>query len=756
MKKAIAFFLAVCCVIGAMLPIVCVAEETDSSYDTLRDHAVTYTCYYLPDQKKIDIGGTVNHDVLVSHNDFMIEVYRIPVGKELSDALSSSKPLASASIAIKFHFSIAVEQASDRFCRYALLLRAPDGSLSLAAEPQYAGVSSQANVPADRTSFQGISSQDPSFGGSLGVGTAIVPIVLDDLLSSVSNGVTYAVDQTQIYFDKTATDRLDAAVRTYSAGGSRVYLQLLVAEDSAWVSTVKGTVYGLPDGYDEATSNLLGAVTEFLAQRYGNYQSGVLDGIILGKQIDRYDGSLSLSEYAERYVQYLTVVANAARLYRSDLDLVLPFSDKDCYSVKEETQNEISCAALLEAILALLDDRFCFDFPCSTMLESTGTPLDITNESIVEGIDLSASATDRVGVERMEIYSQYLSSLQERYRSAPTHYSYLWTVSDTLLSANAFSCAYAYAYYRLHGVELLSSFAVDCSRSGTDLSEAERMMRYINTKESFSVTAPLLTYFHAADWQSVIPSLDSGSIAVRKEYRGNCDQSNDSFSGSFSYVAFSDGNISDWFVGSSCKSLKADYDEKGIRGLYSTMVQTKDSSFAEVFCLYEYPENFIYTPYLKFVLSLSESADTADGLYRVTITVGNQTDAVRAEYMVSGKEAQELWVDMRSFSADNMAEYIKISTQSLSEKEEDYVLCLSEVTGYSAEYSSEQLAELISAERLRIRNQTDDSDGDDDKGSLVWIIFGVLVGVTGIGAGLFMVFSSKKEDGETETEDRSS
>ena len=140
----------------------------------------------------------------------------------------------------------------------------------------------------------------------------------------------------------------------------------------------------------------------------------------------------------------------------------------------------------------------------------------------------------------------------------------------------------------------------------------------------------------------------------------------------------------------------------------------------------------------------------------MTITVGNQTDAVRAEYMVSGKEMQELWVDMRSFSADNMAEHIKISTQSLSEKEEDYVLCLSEVTGYSAEYSSEQLAELISAERLRIRNQTDDSDGDDDKGSLVWIIFGVLVGVTGIGAGLFMVFSYKKEDGETETEDRSS
>lgn len=756
MKKILAFLVAVCCMIGAMMPIAYAQEgefSADSdklAYETLREHAVTYTCSYQSEQKKIEISGTVNHDVLISHNNFTIEVYRISANQTLSDVLQSEQPLASASIAIKFHFSIATQGIGDRFARYALILRAPSGEVSLAAEPQYAGVRGEEEAIVERTAFKGVSSAETSVGGALGFGTSIVPIELDQLISDVSNGVMYAVDQTQIYFDKTAIDELDAAVRTYSAVGSRVYFQLLLSDRPSSFSILEGTAHRIPNVYDSETMTVICAVSEFLAQRYDDTRSGELDGMIVGKAIDRYEGSLSLEDYAERYALYLTTVANSARVYRPSLDIVIPFSDEDCYTSSSSEAPTVA-ASLLESVVAHLDRYFCFDFACSTLIESDTTPLGITNESLEQGIDPAQTAPEgQLSVENLQVYSQYLSSLKERYGSAPTHYLYLWLVSDSL-SDTAFACAYSYSYYRLYLLPLLSSFVI--ASSDNRLSEAQRLLGSINTPDGLSMTAQLLPYFDATDWQTVVEGFSSDTLAVRRVYQGNCDRNDASFAGSFAYVEFSKGNIGEWFAGASCKSLKADYDTEGVRGLYSTMRRTEGASHADVFCLYEYPENFVYTPYLKFTLSIAEPSDITDGLYQVVITVGNQTEIVTAEYMVSGKETAQLWIDMRGFNARNMAEYIKISTRALSSSSEEYSLCLNEIRGYSKEHSSDRLADLITAERLRIRNQSEDADEEPDKSGLIWIIFGVLVGVTGIGAGLFMAFSSGREEDVKQSEE---
>ena len=88
-----------------------------------------------------------------------------------------------------------------------------------------------------------------------------------------------------------------------------------------------------------------------------------------------------------------------------------------------------------------------------------------------------------------------------------------------------------------------------------------------------------------------------------------------------------------------------------------------------------------------------------------------------------------------------MADYIKISVRKLTGGDEGYSLALSSVVGYSSEYLSEELEELISEERLRIRDSLDESEEDNNGGkNTVMIVAGVAIVVAFIGVGIFMCF----------------
>ena len=113
-------------------------------------------------------------------------------------------------------------------------------------------------------------------------------------------------------------------------------------------------------------------------------------------------------------------------------------------------------------------------------------------------------------------------------------------------------------------------------------------------------------------------------------------------------------------------------------------------------------------------------------------------------------------MDMSEFNNYNTVDYIKISVRRITGNATGCSLWIYDITGHSTSYSSEEISEFVRSERLRVRNQSEDTDDGQGMNSTVWIIFGVLIAVTCIGAGLFMVFAPKRDDGasDEDNEDR--
>ena len=770
MKKGIAFLICAVCLLMWCTPLSSALDvlSGNDTHESLRENSITYHCSYDQEKRTIEISGTVNHDVMILHSDFTIAVYRILPGQSPDDIMNNAEAeaVASAAIAIKFHFSVDARRVADRFSRYAIVLISSDGERILAAQPQYAGVETTYSYDKkDRLNFKGIESEQSALVGNLGTGTAIVPICLDRVLSDVSHGYLYLVEDSYRYFDQAYVDELDAQIRTYSAAGAKVYLQFLLSSADTKLSAVqdasRGSDYVMPDIFSEDVLPLICGFSEFFAERYVDDQSGRIHGIIVGKQVDRREmndcGDLPLLDYAERYAFYVMVVANSARFYQSDLDILVPLGSVNVYSETPVTvaTGDYSPTELLEALLKYFETTLSMPFSFNLLMESSSVPFGISNQLLEkETISMESQPSDTVHAVNIQDVLRYISALSNRFKNAPQHLMYVWSVPKEL-SGDALACAYAYSYYRLLQDSEISAFVVSFSDAEQQderrISDLEKILRYINTKESFATTEYLLPYFNASDWVHVVNGLDANEVVAQTIFRSFALESKkEKWRGSFSYFDFKSGNLGEWVRGISCKNIKSSYDADGNRGLCATMQSNARAPYAEALCLYEYPENFVYTPFVKFTVQLTDTVDTKDSLYEITVTVGNGKTTVVSGHIVGGNQTEELWLDLSEFNQETVANSIKLTARMISGDAEEYSLWLYDVTGVSEEYTSEELSSRIAMERLNIRNQSIQNENTGEKRDIMWKTFGVLLAITAIGFGLYMVLRRSRISSEGE------
>ena len=226
--------------------------------------------------------------------------------------------------------------------------------------------------------------------------------------------------------------------------------------------------------------------------------------------------------------------------------------------------------------------------------------------------------------------------------------------------------------------------------------------------------------------------------------------------GSFTYFDFMyNANMSIWKPGNFCDSVRFDTSKLLGRALKAHFTEAKrsPSEYAEFFCDYDYPENFVFTPYVSYLLCIEEDTprEGVDPLYEVRITLGSDVDMIETSAICRAGEAKEIFFDISAFSELAMAENIKISVRALTALEEGkgYSLYLSTLKGYSTEHTDNELSALIAEERLRIRNEIN-SDGSDTAGrkNLARIAGAVvIVAVVGVGVVMFL-----RKDDEQEKE----
>lgn len=759
MKKAIALILSVILmgICGASL---LQAAEVSSSYPTLKENSVNYACNYNTETKKIEIDGTVNHDVLVAHNNYEIEVYRIAPNQTFADVIvdSDAEPLAITSIAIKFHISIEANRVTEKFSKYAIVFRSSDGERILAAEPQYAGIDSDYQYSENnRSSFKGITSSQTSVSGNLKAGTTIIPVYWNRLLNSIAGGYIYPFEDSYCYFDKTYIDELDAKIRSYSASGTQVYLQMLLPASESNMTMAHGIItdaqFDMPDLYDEDILTKICACTEFLSQRYQDYQSGTICGMILGKQVNNssvnYCENFSLAQYAERYAFYLLVVANSARLYQSDLDIVVPFGNigADSESSNATTDSRYLPRELLETILTYLNETVTGSTSFNLLIESSENPLKAIESESEHFSEQTDSLSCHAG--NLSTFMNYLQSLENRFSVFPQHVIYLWTVPNEL-NGKALACNYLYSYFRLLQENQISSFVVSFEDSETPqnnpLAELSNILRYIDTAERKTVTQAFLSDFEESERTWLSEAIERQDGIFYTPYRqGNTVLSERDWLGTFSYMDFTSGNVGDWFCGNSCKEIKADYGTDEKRALHAVMKPSEPTEISELIGLFEYPENYIYTPFIRLTMEISDLSKSTASLYEVVVTLGNAQAQFTSEYIVHGNEETQIWLDLSEYNPNHLTDYIKIDIRMLSGNAEEYSLWFYGGTGYSTEYSSDELAELIALERLKIREQTLNAEINDSNRNLQWMVFGILTAVTIIGIGGYLLFQKHRE-----------
>lgn len=758
MKKALLILLSLVLIFNSFALIVSADGESSETENDIffesEERGEIQLCRYDAEQKTINIIGSISHDVMVTHRDYKIALYTVPLGESVSELVLSNQvmPTAIAEMSVKFSFSVKITSDIERFYLYAVVIYNDAGDVMMIDKPVYpdvlCGYSDLGNN--DKSYYKGVTSELLSNATEAGVGTAIIPVYLDKLLSKTSTGYVYPINDSYVYFDKDYVNTLDAKLQGLGAIGSRVYLQFLIDGDISELSLRASAVEGeqsIPDMSNVKTIEMLSALVDFLCDRYDSKNHRTISGIILSRRIDRScSGVGELDAYAGNYMLYMTVVSSVARASVPNIDIVLPFSDINSYSNNGETIEGCPPSLLLEKLCEMTESSFADEFQFSALIESEAVPYGISDEAI-ENKKFALSEDTLINADNVGIYSSYLDTLSLRYDNAPKNFMFVWRVLENI-SGNVLSAAYPYSYYKMHSAKSLTSFVVSFVETESKLDfwqfpELLRVMKYIDTKDSFSVTSPSLALLGASSWSSIIEGIEQNDF-VRRRFVSleKIDSLPTDIKGKYEYFDFSHGtNTFEWFGGMGCNSVKIGYNEvldgRSLNVNFSGE-RKAPNEYSELYYKYEYHENLSLTPYISMIFSIANDSENEDALYEIKLSYASEDTVSEITEICRAYERCEIILDISSFCDVSFAEYIKIDIRALSEDSEGYTLSLLSMAGHSTVYDSDELSKAIAEERLRIRNEN--SNVDAGAANTSFIVLGVTVIALLVLGGIFMCF----------------
>ncbi len=747
MKRIICFVLCIVLILPLTV-FIGFAENTDREESFVG--AVSFTCEYNAKDNKIIIDGTVSHDFMKTHENYTIKAYAIEPNQDYREVINdpSSTVLAQTQMTVKFTFGIAIKSIEERYFKYAIVLSSENGKNYIAGQPMLPSIPSEFKYNSeDRSAFKGICTDSSINVGNSGAGTVIVDIDIDKTVGDSTDSILYPMKDTYIHIRKSYIETIDKQVMIAELNGARVYLRLLLSADSAsaYSLTTGKTkcIYSIPDLYDQNNGVLeyIAMISDFLAGRY-NGDNGKVCGMILGSKIDdiKYSnaiGTMDLDEYAELYVLYLTVVANAVRAIDPSFDMVIPFSNTNDYNLSRDGDN-ITPSILLESIVERLDQNVSGDFSCTLLIESDISPLELTDNAEFTLKD----NTGYIMCNNVQGLINYLDNLSS-YNSVPSNIIYMWN-PDKQISGKELCCAYVYSYLMLAPEPYVSAFALNIDSVSYEL--LEHIMQQIDTPSSKEAIAPLCQYLTADTWENFIgSSIDYEKMFLRKVFNSEFLSSvSANFIGEFQYIDFNASATYEMMsAGDNCHIIRSDY-----KALNIDTTPLKMGTWAQVFGVFDNAESYEFTPYISLTFEITDKNASTDALYEILLTLGSEDREISASGVVTSGTEQTLYFDVSEFTDDlNNAEHIKISARCLSKDTDGFSIRMYNMKGHSDQYTSDVLENLINARRLEINDGiVDDSDGFNYAAILTFV--GVILGMVIIGVGLILIFGRESDHGQ--------
>lgn len=756
MKKIAIFLLVFIMIFCYISPLLINANDKERADIEKLTNTVTYSCVYNPELSVIKISGTMSHDAMIKYKNYSLLIYKIEPGKDVESVVldGSIDPIASSALSIKFQFSFEIKSVFDKFSRYAVLLKSPEGELILTDYPKYVLVEEKGNTQSsNRIAFKGILENSSNAAFDVLPGTVIIPIKINEAFSNIPKGYVYQNSFTQVYFSEEYINALDAKIKSVSAYGGKAYLQILVpSEITEWGFEgydYSDAEYLLPNVYSEYVLVLLDAFASFMAERYNGGQTGKLSGMIIGKQIDlanKYNAykADTLSSYANCYVDYLATFIISAKSLNSELEIILPFSSHNAYSKAKYETTGFSSAELLETIIKKFDESFDPNFRFNTLIESEALPLLIDDNGKVSVNEDNSFLT----ANNISVYDDYIKKLASKYDHVPEAYMYVWNI-DPDLKGNELSLIYSFSYYKLRSTYLQNSTFVASFENSDNFSDVKNIIKYINEKSTLDHTKKVLDAFGIDDWNTLINDFEVGDIISHLGTRAEViEDGSAEFTGEYTYFEVSEiSTLANWVSGSLCKKMYIHpHDSLGcfVKADFSESLDMDGRG--ELYYVYEEAQSFLFTPYISFDL-MSENNSNPDAIYEIGITfIGEGTNYAEAKYTLKNNELTRVTMDVAEFTVNNKVKTVRITTRELLGNNDNYSLLVKGMTGQSTDHTSKEIEALIFKEQVNIMNQGNNEEQRDPNSVSYGVVFAAIFAILGIGLGILVSLKKDTSD----------
>lgn len=707
-------------VIVHALQAVNVYEDETASYGTV------ISCLYRAENRTVTLKGTVYHDVTIRASGGTIGLFRLAIGQSVEDILNDPNilPVASSAISIGFELQVPATDVLSRFAAYAAVICMPDGTRLPVAGEQYAHSpeknESDADRADDRSFFKGLDTSLTASAVDVNVGSAVVNVYLNRLENTAHKGHLYTIEDKYFYFDRAYVASLDNEIRAFSSSECKVYLRLLAEDDGSDLPCADTSVRPNRDGLlpihadDEEALIYLYACVSFLCNRYTGEESGQIEGLILDSCVNVSRTATDLDSVVRSYGHTLAVVAETARALRPSLRIIVPVSDDWNLSTRE---GSVSASLFLESLCRYMNDRGLLSV--DVMVESRYNPFGLSDASLTiqEALANAEKSIYRLSSENIDLLDVFLVHYGEMYTTLTGQYLYFWipdqdTLGDTL------SASFVYQYYRLYSdpaaLAFFTSFRdAEIKEGSSAFFKVKYLIKYIDTNQGQTRTAPYLDLFGVSDWSQLIPNFDpaaviSMTLSEAMFLRGEAME----LTGRYVLFDFSTANSPrGWYAGSHCQSLSMGVSNQYGKTLDALMQSdlSEGGEYADISYVFDYAESLEDTPFVTLRLAI-DSPDHPDAVYEVKLVLGSPRGCVEARQTVQDGEMTTLTLGMMSGIHIKEITYMRLCVKCVMGETDEFTLHLKSVSLDSRVYDSQTLSELFSArhEALLGKNESEE------------------------------------------------
>lgn len=657
----------------------------------------------------VTVRGTVPFDVAGDYINGKIAIFAIPSWADDKEYMAAAQPCAEIKMTTRFSVTVSSSALPAGYLtyRYAAAVIYDGTTLQIGSSMYISNPSllGSALPKAISDGIKGLCGVKEHSG--LGVSATVIDVDLTKLLGTSSGGRLYTFGGEIYYFDSAFISELDTLIRCYSLTGARVYIRLLCTDpglsagDMEEDKVSKSAHYYALRADDERSFGILYSAVDFLTSRYRSSEYGYVAGVIAGADasdtVSKNSPGTNVSpvEYAKLLEGAMRLIYEVGCANISNFEVYLPMGPVLCAGSGIDG-GVYDAAHLLRTVSSFIKEGGAFDY--RVLWQS---PLSSSGEY--------SGAAVYVGADNIELLADYYSKLKNSGLPAPSGVMFYWRPEGSV-NISSLASGYVSGYYSTAKSPIVSAFILapdSMTIADADWSIFTDVLRFIDT-DKYASAANILAQATGTNAMRIIMALDDNDPVANRArplsivYGSVVPEPPADFAGSYTYFDFSSAyDTRGWLTYDGCKSLVSAPRAGGrvLRALFGSGVG------GILYSSLAFPLDFSPAPVIRFDITLVSGSD-AD----ITVEFMSESGSYITQTTLTAGAENNVYIDLTDYSEVDKIYAISLYSDFTAGDE----IYISKITGYSSQYTSDELESMTKKSTDTI-NATDDnknSEGD--------------------------------------------